>query len=337
MLPFVSIVIPVKESQRTILRCVTSLLDQDYDEYEVILVGDVDDSTWRPIRHLFDDDRLRIIEVGSHNLKRDANPKRNIGLEAAKGEILALTDSDMFMPSDWIRKGVLTVLQGNDCVAGGMVSDHRGFWGLYVDSNIFGAKTPRIPQAYTVDRENFGKRGHKPPITANVFFRREVFEQVGGLDPTFEYTYDDYQWFWKITEAGYSILCSPELMGGHDHRQGFRALGREYAASGHGCADFMRRYKNSPFTRKRAGQLIVLAGLSVAGFLFAPLAMVATIGVLLAALGLYEAWVLRRVDALLYPTVTAVLVGMFYFGVARGLLSRSTKRYILPEPLTTDY
>src|SRR5215469_5649918 len=38
--PFISIIVPARNEERNILRCVESLLMQDYDNYEVIVVDD---------------------------------------------------------------------------------------------------------------------------------------------------------------------------------------------------------------------------------------------------------------------------------------------------------
>jgi glycosyltransferase involved in cell wall biosynthesis len=140
----VSVVIPVKNSGRTIRRTVDSLLAQSYEgPIEILLVGDVGDRTWDAIRDHIDAGAVRIVETAIETGGRDSNHKRNLGLEAASGELLCLTDSDMVLPEHWVRTGV-ALLAGWPCVAGPMASVSDDFWGTYVDGNPFAPKTPRM-------------------------------------------------------------------------------------------------------------------------------------------------------------------------------------------------
>ena len=63
-----------------------------------------------------------------------------------------------------------------------MKSSHDSFWGRYTDSTWIGAKTPRIAESYTVTSTDFGARGRKPPILANVLFTRELYDDC-PIDP----------------------------------------------------------------------------------------------------------------------------------------------------------
>ena len=104
---------------------------------------------------------------------RDANFKRDAAIRTTSGDLIALVDSDIVLPRDWMSRAVTALVDsGSSCVAGGIKSVHHSFWGRYTDSTWIGAKTPRITQSYTVTKTNFGARGRKPPITANTLFTR---------------------------------------------------------------------------------------------------------------------------------------------------------------------
>ena len=89
--PFVSVIVPVLNSEKTIERCITSLLDQDYpmDKYEIIFVDN--GST---------DHTLKILNNFNKNIKILKEPiessyrARNKGIMNTKGDIIAFTDSD---------------------------------------------------------------------------------------------------------------------------------------------------------------------------------------------------------------------------------------------------
>lgn len=256
--PSVSVVIPVKRSQATIASAIRSLLNQDYrGQIEILLVGDVNDPTWEPIRSHIVSGRVTIIEAQVQTANRDANAKRTIGLHAAKGEILALTDSDMVLPRNWVSTGINYILKGWPCVAGPMRGARGDFWDSYADLVDMGSKTPRFGSNIIVDRDRFGQPYHKPPITANVFLTREVLAKAGDFDPSFTHSYEDYSWFWEVASAGLPIFCTPELMADHYHRQGWRQLVRQYTRAGRGCGDFVLKYPDSPLSQ---GRLVQLAG-----------------------------------------------------------------------------
>jgi cellulose synthase/poly-beta-1,6-N-acetylglucosamine synthase-like glycosyltransferase len=126
----VSIVIPVKSSQRTIAAALDGLQSQTTGaDLEVILVGDVRDATWGALR--FDAEaqaarryRLRTVEVDADTGGRDSNLKRNLGLKAATGDVLCLSDSDMVLPPEFIATGLELLDHGHDVAGGPMISVH---------------------------------------------------------------------------------------------------------------------------------------------------------------------------------------------------------------------
>lgn len=329
----VSVIIPVKNSHATIRRTVDSLLAQDYrGSVEIVLVGDREDTSWDALRSDVDRGRVKTLGVEIDTGGRDANFKRNLGLAAASGEVLALTDSDMVLPTDWVSKGV-ALLETRDCVGGPMVSVSDGFWGSYVDRNPFASKTPRMQTPYVITSGTLGSRGRKLPITANVFLTRELFGRVGGLDAEFVHSYEDYEFFQRVVDAGFEILCTPELAALHYHRQGWRALVREYHRSGRGCGQFVRKHPHSPMSRARVRGLTWLLA-TLAGMMAQASAHAAAHVPALAALDALAAGSLglvgialsllcvvrtRRLAALTYPLVTLVLAMSFSSGFVRHL------------------
>ncbi|HSE61246.1 MAG TPA: glycosyltransferase [Candidatus Saccharimonadales bacterium] len=338
-LPMVSIVVPVRNSEGSIRRLTESLLRQDYvnmgGALEIIYIGSIGDTTWAPIRDVIADGRVVAIEADIVADGRDANPKRNIGLRRARGQILALTDSDMEMPDDWVSGGVLRLLQsGHKVVAGPMVSLGSGFWSDYVDHNEIGSKTPRMAKPYVITKETLGKPGYKLPITANVFLCREVFGRVGDLDPQFTQTYDDYVWFRDIVVTGYSILCDPGLAAYHRHREGFKSLMREYWSAGCGCMDYIARHKADAFSRARSRQLATLLYGSIAAVTLLALMPVLTVAmgvagyVLLAAISILKS---EKRSAWVFPAVTFVLGCCFIYGIIYRFFRQSWRGVVLTE------
>jgi cellulose synthase/poly-beta-1,6-N-acetylglucosamine synthase-like glycosyltransferase len=343
-LPTVSVVIPCKGNEKTIRATVEALLRQDYPALiELILVGDVDDSTWTVLRDITDR-RLVLLEQEKTPGRRDPNIKRAKGLRYASGQVLALADSDIVMDPDWLSQGVrLLYLQGSGLVAGGMRSVVDTFWGRFVDKNALAAKTPRIPQPYNVTAVNFGKKGFKPPITANAVFTRDLYNKC-PLDTEWAYGYEDYEWFWRVARNGHSILYSDDLTAAHHHRSSFKKLLREYRQSSHGCARFVLVHHDSPLAKKRLEQAITLPLVALAAL--AGVGAVAAMGYglyVLAAIVLgggalvgKEVATSKSLEAALYPPLSILLGLTFTFNLGYSLtkmrIQEPELRRSVPEP-----
>ena len=128
--PWVSVVIPCRNNAGTIGAAVKSLLDQNYPRLqEIILIGSPGDDTWDGLAGL-DDRRLAIYELETPPGVRDANFKRDAAIRSTSGDLIALVDSDIVLPRDWMSRAVTALVDsGSSCVAGGMKSVHRSFWG----------------------------------------------------------------------------------------------------------------------------------------------------------------------------------------------------------------
>jgi glycosyltransferase involved in cell wall biosynthesis/putative flippase GtrA len=340
LLPSVSVIVPCKSNERTIRATVESLLGQDYPALaEVILVGSMGDTTWRALRDVMDP-RLIILEHDPNRWGLEPNVKRDEGIRHATADVVALADSDIVMDSDWLSKAVPMLLaQEGGLVAGGMRSIHDSFWGRFVDRNVVAAKTPRLDHPYYVTAANFGRRGSKPPITANAVFAREVYEAC-PLDVAWGYGYEDYEWFWRLAQGGHKILFSGDLTAAHHHRRSFRRLAREYRQSAEGCAYFIRRHPDCPLARKRLWQALTLplaglAALTLAGLSITAGNSVVLGGVVLAsifALAGREAVRSHSMEALTYPAVGLTLAVLFTIRLAASLgRLATTKKGLMPD------
>lgn len=99
----ISIIIPVYNSEKFLVRCIQSILLQSFLNYEVILVNDGSTDSSGEICEAFarSDKRIKVI----HQQNAGPGNARNAGLEIARGEFVAFVDSD-----DYIEKDMFQVL-----------------------------------------------------------------------------------------------------------------------------------------------------------------------------------------------------------------------------------
>ncbi len=327
--PPVSAVIPCRNNEHTIGAAVLSLLDQDYPGLrEIVLIGSPGDSTWKGLAGI-SHPRLTMRELETPPGVRDANFKRDAAVKMTSGDLIALVDSDIVLPNDWMSRAVGALEDsGASCAAGGMRSFHDSFWGRYTDSTWIGAKTPRIAESYTVTSADFGARGRKPPILANVLFTRELYNSC-PIDPMWSHgSYEDYEWFWRVTKAGYGIRVCRDLFGWHHHRRGLRPLAKEYRRSSRGCAYFIRAHRDSPLAKRRLRQALILP--IVAGAAAFALVAAAAEGYAAAVAGLlfgcaavlavHQVVRSRNLESIAYPTIGLALGLVFTTGLVMNLI-----------------
>ena len=97
-----SIVVPVYNVEKYILKCISSLLNQDYDNYEIIIVDDgCKDCSINLVNTTFSDSRIKVI----HQENKGLSGARNTGLRAASGEYVWFVDSD-----DWVEENCFSEL-----------------------------------------------------------------------------------------------------------------------------------------------------------------------------------------------------------------------------------
>jgi len=97
-MPKVSIILPVYNVEKYIAKSIQSVLNQTYQDFELLVIIDGSPDNSKQIAESFKDDRITIYEKPNGGLS-DA---RNYGLERAKGEFVYFMDSD-----DWIEPNLL--------------------------------------------------------------------------------------------------------------------------------------------------------------------------------------------------------------------------------------
>lgn len=125
--PAISVIVPVFNVEKYIDKCINSILEQEFTDFELIIVddGSTDSSGEICDKYAEIDNRIKVI----HKKNEGVSIARNIGIELSQGEWIYFVDSD-----DWIDFDLLSTFKKN-------ISDDIGlyFIGLKVetiDSNI---------------------------------------------------------------------------------------------------------------------------------------------------------------------------------------------------------
>jgi len=174
---FISVVIPFRNESETILDNLKCLENQNIpkDKYEVIYVDDnSDDDSKQKLENSISEFNILVYSVEESDLSR-AHKKRAIelGIEKANGEIILLTDADCTNEPTWIST-ILSEFSENTGLVSGPVKFNS-------DKTLFG-KLQQLEFAGLI-LSGAGLIGNGTPIicsSANLAFRKSVFDEVGG-------------------------------------------------------------------------------------------------------------------------------------------------------------
>lgn len=234
--PKVSVVVCAYNAERTLAPCLASLEKLAYPNYEVIVVNDGSTDRTREIAERYE--YVRLINQENKGL----SAARNVGIDAATGEIVAFTDSDCVADPDWLTYLVATFLRSGRPAVGG--------------PNFPPPEDSLIPSAVAVSPGgpthvllNDEVAEHIPGC--NMAFRKEVLEEIGGFDPLFRAAGDDVDLCWRLQNQGYQIGFSPAAVVWHFRRNTVKAYLNQQR--GYGKAEAQLYFKH-PYRFNLLGQ-----------------------------------------------------------------------------------
>lgn len=197
----ISIVIPTKNNGDIIERCLVSIRKQNYpsDDIEIIIVDghSHDDTVDIAKKHGC------IIKYEEHGTISYA---RNLGIKAAKGQIVAFTDADCVVDINWIKEAVKLFTDPAIAAVGGpnITPDDDSSFARNVGAVL--SFLSRAGARYGYEGKEVEEIYHNP--TCNVFYQKKVLLEVGGFNQNLV-TVDDEELDYRIRKNGYKILYTP--------------------------------------------------------------------------------------------------------------------------------
>lgn len=190
----VSFIIPTFNSERTIEKCIRSILSVRANrmEKEIIVVDDRStDKTVEIAKKL----GVKVIVKRRHS---GVPESLNMGIQRARGELLALVDSDAYLSPDWLEKGLEEINSGADGVH---------------------------PHNITRQPDHIHRRLAKlspikfflPTLGDASLVKREVFEKIGLFNDWFApIGGQDVEIALRAFKAGFKIVQSTKMTHYHD-------------------------------------------------------------------------------------------------------------------------
>ncbi|MCR4766583.1 MAG: glycosyltransferase family 2 protein [Saccharofermentans sp.] len=205
-----SICIIAYNEENFLPRLLEDIKSQEYPhEYtEVVLIDGMSQDKTKALMEAF-----KAEDNGFYNVQVLNNPKRiqaagwNVAVDNFTGDVLSRIDAHTHIPSDFSRKVMADIEQGENVVGGKrpclVESDSK--WAkmlLSTENALFGSSI------------NSSRRSETKTYINTMFhasYRREVFEKVGHFNEKLIRT-EDNEMHYRIREAGYKLLYDPEII-----------------------------------------------------------------------------------------------------------------------------
>jgi len=195
----ISVIIPIYNGKNTIKKCLESVSNQTFKDYEIIVVDSSNDNTPNIIKENFPN--IKLIHLDNKTFPGAA---RNIGIKQARGEIIAFTDADCIVNKDWLEN-IFEQQKIHDIVGGCAKNGNPGIisWISYLSE--FNNVLPTTKEKYT---------NHLP--TCNISYKKDLFNDKSFPEDFF--AGEDRILNKSMIETGLKIFFTPKIKIKHINR-----------------------------------------------------------------------------------------------------------------------
>ncbi len=325
--PFVSIVIPTRNEESYIEKCLDACLSQTYpsEKIEIIVVDGMSQDRTKEI--------VKQYTQNYKNIKLLDNPKKitpsamNIGIKESKGDIVIKVDGHSKISNNYVEKSVEKLSTNDEVWAVGgpieTIGKSRIAEGIaYAMSSRFGVGNSLFRTLKDNQKDVFVDT---VPFAA---FPRWVFDRVGLFDEEFVRT-QDYEMNLRIRKMGGKILLTPALRSIYFSRRNLKGLFRQYFQYGFYKVKVIKKHKIPIGVRyliPPAGLVLflvsLLVGLLTNSFLLPICLLCLYVSILFLGAGISLIKNFKR-EKLLLPVIFTILHLSFSLGFLSGLFRDS--------------
>jgi len=317
-LPFVSVIMPIRNETGFIERTIRSILNNDYppDKMEILVVdGMSDDGTREIVEKLCKaDNRVKLL----NNPARIQAAAMNIGIKTCRGEIFIRVDGHAEIPPAFIKKSVECLYEHSDAWIAG------GYWKT-VSQGYVGKVIAAATQTPLGVGNSRGRLGNFDGWVGGVPYgahHKWIVEKIGYFDEEFVRSEDD-EFNMRVILGGGKMWMSNSIWSTYYARRSLRKLWRQYFQDGFWRIKVLQKHRRPGAVRRVVPLLFVLSLiiLILAGFFWYGFWWLLLIELTLYALALiYGAVDIGRKVGWKYSCLAPIVFAIIHFAYGLGSL-----------------
>lgn len=279
-LPFVTVIMPVRNEAAYIDRSLGSVLAQDYppDCLEILVIDGLSDDGTREVVRAYQATHPRLWLLDNH--ARIVPPGLNLGIRQARGEIIVRVDGHCEIAPDYVSRCVQHLLEDEVDAVGGPIE-------TIGETAEAEAIALAMSSWFGVGGSAFRTVDDRAMLVETVAFpayRRETLARLGPFDEELVRNQDD-EYNYRLLKHGGKILLSPDIRSRYYSRSSLSKLWRQYYQYGFWKVRVMQKHPRQMRWRQFVPGVFVasLATSAVLGLIWRPFRALAVLILLLYA------------------------------------------------------
>ncbi len=225
--PVVSVIMPVYNVEPYLDAAISSVLEQDFTDIELILIDDASTDNGRRIiaKYWKKDPRVRVFAL-DHNTLGGAGVPSNVGIRAARGEYVAFADSDDYVTKSGLARMVqLAETHDAELIIGDFqtFSDKLKEGGRAYDHAVWNEFPLNTPISAFTHPDLF----RLSPVPWRKLYRRSFLQANGILYPEGDYFYEDNPLHWFVLSRAQRVVACDEVISFHRQEREGQTMGAQ--------------------------------------------------------------------------------------------------------------
>jgi len=200
-MPAVSTIIPTYNRAEFLRMAITSVLNQTFQDFEIIVVDDASEDHTHEIIDNFGDRRIKYIR---HEVNKGVTAARNTGVLSSSGNYIAFLDDD----DEWLPRKLqmqVVLLEDSSSTVGGVYTSH-----VKIDR----ATGKILDRVVAQKRGNIGNDLLKDycliGTASTILLRKQCFDRVGLFDESIEFG-EEYELLIRVAKE-FDFECIQECL-----------------------------------------------------------------------------------------------------------------------------
>jgi len=212
--PSVSVIVLTYNARRFVERCLDALFAQTFIEFEAIVVDNASSDGTADFVH----QRFPLVRLIPSSRNDGYGAGNNLGAQHARGEILVFLNPDAVPEPDWLEHLIGAMRHRGNHFATSQITLQSDRTRLNSGGNLIHYLGLSFCRGLNARRSEFDQPEFVSGASgAACAISRELFERIGGFDPTFFLYHDDVDLSIRALLAGERCLYVPDAIVSHDY------------------------------------------------------------------------------------------------------------------------